>query len=256
MPDATLRGRTSDRVPAAFALRKLHALAGVVPLGVFLVGHLWAQSAAIDGPGALAGRMTLAGPVSQWLFSAGLLVPLAFHAGYGLLIVLRSRPNVDRYPLRHNWLFTGQRLTGVVALVFVLSHLWHVWIPVRSGDLAADQVYQRLAWDLSTTAAGVPLLALGYALGIVATCFHFSHGLWRFGVSFGLLATRRGQQIAGVATSCVFLALLVGGLRTVVFHATGDDPLPGATPALEPEIEGELGPACTDVARPPGRLGR
>src|SRR5207248_6314167 len=112
-----------------YALRQLHSLAGVVPVGAFMLLALWANAKAADGPEAFAEAL-------GWLYRAPLAaatlvgLPLCFHAGYGLWLTARSDYTVGRYPHSKNWMYVLQRVTGVVALVFIAFHFWRFWLPL------------------------------------------------------------------------------------------------------------------------------
>lgn len=225
MPDAqptprTTRGAEGRR---AFALRKLHSLSGVVPVGVFVVLHLWSQSSALRGRAAYDASLARADalPLQPLLEIVLVLVPLVFHASYGLVLTARSRPTVGAHPTSRNWMYTAQRVTGLVSFAWIAWHLGQTWIPRLVGHVGLRQVYPTLVADLSATRAGVPIAALITVAGVGAASFHLAHGLWSAAVGWGLLVTRRAQSAAGAAVVVLGLALFALGTNTVVFFATG-----------------------------------
>jgi succinate dehydrogenase / fumarate reductase cytochrome b subunit len=196
-------------------------LAGVVALGSFLVGHLFMQTnavwhAAADDYGDLPAAVGLHGP-----WRALVLIPLAFHVLFGLVLLSRFRPNVGRYPFGPNWTYTLQRVTAVLALAFLLLHAVDVVLPLARGTIHAQDVYRTMTARLSATQHGIPWWALGYMLGIGACAYHFGAGLRSAARSLGLVTTRIGLQRWGLVCALIGFAALLVGANTTVFLATG-----------------------------------
>lgn len=207
----------------AFALRKLHSLTGVVPVGVFLVLHLWSQSAALRGRAAYDAAFARAErlPLQPLLEIVLVLVPLVFHASYGLVLTARSRPTVGRHPTNRNWMYTAQRVTGIVSFAWILWHVGRTWLPRMVGRIDARQVYPTLVADLSWTFHGLPVVALITVVGVGAASFHLAHGLWTAAIGWGLLLTRRAQTVASALAVGLGLVLFFLGTNVVVLFATG-----------------------------------
>lgn len=232
----------------AFTLRKLHSLSGVVPVGAFLVLHLLSQSRAASGRAAYDESFAWSDglPFQPFLEVVVVGLPLLFHAGYGVVIALRSRPTISGVPASRNWMHAAQRLTGIVSLLWIVWHAGGTWVPRLTGRIATRQVYPTLMNDLSTTVEGLPLTALLYLVGVGAASFHLANGLWGAGASWGVLLTRRAQAIGGVAAVALGLALFALGTRTVVVFTTGSVML-GDAPSSEPAPLG----SCVDPDPPP-----
>lgn len=211
-----------------FALRKLHSASGVLPVGVFLLLHLWTQSAVHDGRAAYDGAMdrALSIPLQPLLELVFVLIPLAFHASYGVVIALRSRPTVTAYPTARNWMHVAQRSSGAVTLIFILWHMAQTWLPRVVGEVRAVQMHPHLVEALSSTTAGLPLTALGMLVGVGAASFHFANGLWSAAVSWGLLLTRRAQSVAGGVAVVLGVVLFLAWADVTVHLATGGRVLP------------------------------
>src|SRR4051812_14492872 len=109
-------------------LRKLHSLTGVLPVGGFLCFHLFENSRALQGQAqfdeavAGIGHMPFL-PVLETI----ILAPLLFHALYGVKLALEAKHNVGRYTYSRNWMYTAQRVTGLLAFVFIGFHLYEYW---------------------------------------------------------------------------------------------------------------------------------
>ena len=110
----------------SFLLRKLHSLSGIVPIGAFLIEHILSNFEALKGPAAYAAQVKFLNSlplvrVLEWGF---IFIPLAFHALYGVYIALRGKSNVIYYPWAGNWMYLSQRVTGIIALLYIAYHVW------------------------------------------------------------------------------------------------------------------------------------
>lgn len=230
----------STRLPSAGStrLRRLHALAGAIPLAGFALLHLIEQSAALGGRASHERSSSpLDSPARLALEIAFVYLPLGFHAGYGLLASFgtarasrrgeadsAARTGLARSPLDRR---TLQLATGVVLGVFLLAHLWQFRVRLWLGELEPGDFYDELCASLSSTAfGGVPLTALGYLIALAALAFHFSSGLHGACRTWNIALSARAAR----ATTGLFVAAGVGlfvlGAITVIYLATGSVSLP------------------------------
>lgn len=226
--------------PKTLRSQKLFSLSGVVPLGAFVVLHLWVTSALL-GSRAVYDRQVafLHGPVVSLLAIVLVLAPLAYHAGYGVLRALRPRAEGHAYD--NDLMFLLQRASGIVVLVFVGAHLW---------QLRGDTSYSTTLVDaLSSTTSGVPFIALGYLVGIAATVFHLVLGLASFCITWGYTPGPASQRRARILFRVGGVVLFVIGAGIVVQVATGVRWLPAEEPS---STELLCGPAAV-TAPPPER---
>jgi succinate dehydrogenase/fumarate reductase cytochrome b subunit (b558 family) len=195
----------------------------VFPVGVFLVSHLWTNAKALRDKSAFdeAVRDINHMPLLSFIEVFGIFLPLAFHAGYGVKLALEGRPNVGRYPFSKNWLYTLQRVTGLVAFAFIAWHLWEFRIAKLLGKMSIDAFYPTLAEHLSSTTAGVPVIAIVYLVGIAASTFHFANGLSTFAFGWGLCVSRRSQRLFGAFAAVGGIVVFLMGADTALFFATG-----------------------------------
>jgi succinate dehydrogenase / fumarate reductase cytochrome b subunit len=177
-----------------FLLRRLHSLFGLLPVGAFLIFHLWENSQSRFGSEHYNVK------VVGWLQELNYLpvleifviaLPLAFHAGYGMHILFTGKTELKRYPFLQNHFYFLQRLSGVGILVFLLAHismtrLWAIWEPAIKNDLFAHM--QQLLSE--------PLILLLYIIGLLFSVFHLGNGLWTMAISWGVTVTPRSQQIS------------------------------------------------------------
>ena len=226
---ALAAGAESVEVPGAppsrtaYVLKKLHSLSGVVPVGVFFIEHLWTNSKALQGEDAFAQAVNdiQAIPYLPVIEIFGIFIPLAFHSIYGVFLALAAKPNVVAYRYARNWLYMLQRISGIVAFVFIGYHLYEFRIQKWLFGMRADAFYGALSAHLSSTTASVPWLAVFYLLGILATSFHFANGLSGVLFSWGVTVTRESQRRAGYACAAIGVALFLLGANTVLYFATG-----------------------------------
>lgn len=185
--------------------------------------HLWTNARALASEDAYARGVDAiqAIPFLPVVEIVGIALPLAFHAGYGVVIALRGRPNLTAYPYARNWLYALQRASGFVALAFILLHLWEYRAQKALFGMLPEAFYGALAANLSATAWGVPFVALAYLLGVFATVFHFANGLWGFCVTWGFVTSRRAQRRSAWVFGALGAFLFLVGALTVVHFATG-----------------------------------
>jgi len=232
-----------------FFLRKLHSLTGIIPVGVFLIEHMLTNSMAAWGEisgGAGGGKIEFnhhvhflhSLPYLPLLEIFGIFLPLAFHAGYGIRIAMTAKRNAGNYPYMDNVRFSAQRMTGYIAVLFIVVHLfkfrfahWFGGVPFLDGDIKDKfEITRRglMDWHLfgSPIPAGVTMF--GYFIGLAASIFHFSNGIWTFCISWGITVGEKAQKRMGaVAASIGFVLLLWGTSSLYAFYKAEPAQLPG-----------------------------
>ncbi len=201
-----------------FLLRRLHSLSGVVPVGAFLIVHLWTNAKAVSGPSCFDADVAAINHL-PFLVGIELLViflPLAFHAIYGVVLAWQSKPNVGAYGWANNWMYVLQRVTGVLAFVFLIVHLKDFRIAKALGLMGYPAFFTELS-NLLT----VKWRALFYLFGTTAAVFHFANGLRTFLFGWGVTVSPRSQRAATWAVAALGFALWMLGANTVLFFATG-----------------------------------
>lgn len=201
-----------------FALRRLHSLSGVVPVGAFLTVHLWTNSKAMLGPVSFGHAVEEINslPFLIVIETLGIFLPLAFHAIYGCVLAFQTRANVGAYGYTRNWLYTLQRITGVIAFLFLIVHLKDFRINKALGVLQYQGFFNDLGSMLS-----MRWRAILYLFGTTASVFHFANGLRTFLWSWGITVSERSQRTATIAVATFGAALWFLGANTVLFFATG-----------------------------------
>jgi len=199
----------------AFYLRKLHSLSGVIPIGGFLVMHLYENHSAVHGAKAFDDTVSKinAMPFVLALEVFGIWLPILFHAIFGMVLVFEGKPNAISYPYARNWLYVLQRVTGVVAFAFIVFHFVNFrWVP-REQFLPehGNSPYVIVQDQLASAAWVLPF----YVLGLASTVFHFANGLWGFLCSWGIVIGPRAQRVAGVACAGIGAGVFALGMQAL-----------------------------------------
>ncbi len=212
-----------------FLVRRLHSLLGLVPVGAFLCLHLATNASILDGPKTFQQRVDQIhdiGPTTlffvEWIF---ILLPILLHGLIGAVIVLRGKRNVVLYPYRENFRYTLQRATGVIALAFILWHVFqtrgwlpggwwmeHVTRPLGGGTFDPYRAAETAAASIQASLA----VQLAYLVGILASVYHFANGLWTMGITWGVWTSPHAQRWANWPCLAVGLTLAVMGLGALV----------------------------------------
>ncbi|MDQ0230969.1 succinate dehydrogenase cytochrome b558 subunit [Metabacillus malikii] len=192
-----------------FVNRRLHSLLGVIPVGLFLVQHLVVNHFATRGAEAFnqAAHFMEMLPFRYLLEIFVIFVPLLYHAIYGVYIAFTAKNNVNNYSFLRNWLFMLQRVTGIIAFIFIVWHVWETRIAAAFG--------QEVNFDMMASILSSPVMLVIYLVGVISTIFHFANGLWSFAVSWGITVTPRSQQISTYVTLAIFVALSIVGVRAI-----------------------------------------
>lgn len=103
-----------------FFLRRLHSLLGLLPVGAFLIVHLWENAQSRFGAEHYNEQVVAPLKGMNYLPLMELFVitlPLLFHPGYGLVITVQMRAEPARYSYARSWLYWMQRISGVGILL-------------------------------------------------------------------------------------------------------------------------------------------
>ena len=194
------------RARRQFVLRRLHSLTGVFPIGAYLVLHIFLENtfvlaggesfeSLVRGIGALP-RQVLLGLEVLLIWG-----PILFHSLYGFVRVAQAE--LDN-PLRNDhlgaYLYSLQRLSGVVAFFFIV---WHVWSTRMQYYFYGTEI----TYDFMRTLMTHPLHFGFFLVGVLASVFHFTNGLWTFCITWGITVGERAQRTARAVAMVVFVAM-------------------------------------------------
>ncbi|MBO8172239.1 MAG: succinate dehydrogenase cytochrome b558 subunit [Bacillaceae bacterium] len=193
-----------------FILGRLHSLAGILPLGLFLIEHLYSNLTAVLGADAYNRQVQLLQSIPflvvfEILF---IFIPLIYHAGYGIHLAYLSKNNSFSYRYPRNWMFVLQRISGIVTLIFVVYHVWA--FRISSVVTGMEVSFQTVQEHLSN-----PLILLFYIAGVLSTTFHFSNGLWAGLITWGVTVRPEAQRVSARITFGLFVILALTGIITL-----------------------------------------
>ncbi|GAA3408834.1 succinate dehydrogenase cytochrome b558 subunit [Paenibacillus hodogayensis] len=198
----------------SYYYRKLHSLLGVIPVGFFLVEHLITNYEAFNGghQGFIDSvRWLNSLPLVFFLELFGIWLPILYHGIYGLFVAFQSRSNVSNYGYFRNLMFTLQRVTGVVTLIFIAWHFFTTRFQVTLGNQTHDSLGV-LMHEVFTTPAYFTM----YLIGVLASTFHFTNGMWSFLVSWGITVGPRAQRVSSIVWMGVFVVMSIMFILTMV----------------------------------------
>lgn len=197
----------------SFLWRRLHSLSGIFPVGAFLTEHFISNAFATNGPNAYTDEIKfLTGlPFLVWIEILFIYIPIAFHAFYGLYIWWRGESNIGDYPWIGNRMYTAQRWSGIIALIYIAYHSATMrWMGVHIvGNAAAG--FGKVQAELF----GHPWMVAFYVLGITAASWHFAYGLWLFAAKWGITTGAQARRKFGLVCLGIGVLFVVIGLASL-----------------------------------------
>jgi succinate dehydrogenase / fumarate reductase, cytochrome b subunit len=190
--------------------RKLHSLLGVIPLGIFLLQHLFVNHYILYSPESFntAAEFMENLPMRYFLEAFFIFIPLLYHGIYGLYIAFIAKNNPLNYGYFRNLMFVMQRISGVILIIFIA---WHVWETRVAAAFGAEVNAQMMVDILSN-----PWMVLFYVIGVTAAAFHFANGMWSFCVTWGITVGPKAQRISTYVWGVLFVILAIGA-NLIVF---------------------------------------
>lgn len=195
----------------SFALRRLHSLIGVLPIGVFLLQHLFVNHFAVYGEGSFNRASDFMGglPLKIILETVVIYIPILFHAIYGIYIAFTAKNNVGHYSTFRNWMFLLQRVSGVITFIFIAVHVWQTRVQVTINNAHVN-------YEMMHNILNNPLFIAFYAIGLISTIFHFANGLWSFAVTWGITQSEKSQRIMSYVSLIVFVLVAALGFTALI----------------------------------------
>lgn len=202
---------------AHFLLLKVNSLMGLVPIGVFLAFHLGINALRTVGPLQYQLSIDL---INNLPFLLGIEIvfiyaPLLLHSMVGFYIYFSGKRNVRHYGYPRNWLYSLQRISGIIVFAFLIYHMGTTVAPKlfygKDLFLAAPFLIDVLNAEFQTWTGRII-----YLIGITSATFHFANGLWGFCISWGIIIGQTAQRNASIVFAMVGLALTGLGFATVL----------------------------------------
>ena len=198
-----------------FILRRLHSLSGIVPIGFYLLAHIFLENSFIlGGPESFNGLVQAIAliPVPILLTTEILVLwgPILFHALYGLVIVRTAdAATALRYDYTNSYLYILQRVTGVVALLFIGFHVY-------STRLTYYFHGTEITYAFMHSYMSSPLWFSVYVVGVLSAIFHFTNGIWTFCVTWGITIGAAAQRMMQLASAVLFVVMSFTGMAILV----------------------------------------
>ena len=207
-----------------FLLRRLHSLSGIIPIGLFVCVHLFTNAQMIlntlRGPNPETGESFFQHEVNfihampaLELIEYALWASIAFHAVLGFVYIFNSKWNTTHYKYEANYRYTLQRLTGIIAIIFIFFHIatlrWRIdffgWFTPFYAHGGYTPEGERIAMgELGSVPMSLPYTAYAlqiswivgvfYVIGVLAAIFHWANGLWTAAITWGLTITPASQK--------------------------------------------------------------
>ena len=206
------------RLHDPYLWHRLHSASGIFPIGFFLVQHMIANSYALRGAAAYDTVIKVYGglPFVAVMEIALIYVPILYHAIYGFWIAAYGSANLGRYSYGRNWLYFLQRASGVIAFFYIGYHVWHTSLAkyqlLWQGNKNPEQAISYLAMSHQMAQ---PFMFGVMAIGIIATVFHFTNGLWNFCVRWGITVSAHSQRVNQYVCWGLFIVFTLMGLATL-----------------------------------------
>ena len=200
-----------------FLVRRLHSLLGLVPIGAFVCFHLVSNSAILFGAKSFedtVGRIQLLEPFLLPVELAFIFLPLLFHGMLGLVIIFSGNSNVQQYRHGANIRYTLQRITGIIAFIFIAYHVWQMHKfgkPFGGGAFDRDNAAASTAEAIQSAWWIAPF----YFAGVVSTVYHLANGIWTALITWGITIRPRSQQVSGYVCTALGIVLSVVGVAAL-----------------------------------------
>jgi succinate dehydrogenase / fumarate reductase cytochrome b subunit len=213
-------------------LRRLHSLSGIVPVGLFVIVHLATNFQMLVGDYQHEVMFIHSMPALVAI-EVFLWTSIAFHAGLGIVYTFSgARPNAMAYRHGDNWRYTLQRVTGIIALVFIFFHIATLrWRWEFFGLFTPFYAEGPNGEPLATATAAAALQAsgwivAGYLIGSLSVVYHWVNGLWTAALTWGLTISVRAQRTWGKL--CLILGIVltiftIGGVIGGMGHTITDE---------------------------------
>jgi len=209
-------------------LRRLHSLTGIMPVGVFVIFHLFTNSQLVIGDFDHEVEWIHSLPALLFLEVFGLWLPIAFHAGLGVWFMLSGKHNVYSYRYGGNIRYALQRWSAWIALIFIFFHVATLRWRWSFGGLIDTPFYAvgpdgyglssvTIAMAMQDWPIVMPIL---YFIGLLATVYHWSNGLWTAAITWGLTTTTKAMRRWGYVCTGMFAVLMVFGVLAIIGAAT------------------------------------
>ncbi len=190
-------------------LRRLHSISGIIPIGGFLFFHIFENAFVLRGGTVWSKEteFTRNIPFQIAVEATVLWIPILYHAIYGLIITATAQPN--DYPYTRNFQYTMQRVTGVLAFLFIGFHVLSTRAYYYATGTETD--YLRMHSFMIN-----PIYLTIYLVGTLACVYHLTNGIFTFSITWGLAVGPSAQRLVNRACTALFLILAIASVAILV----------------------------------------
>jgi succinate dehydrogenase / fumarate reductase cytochrome b subunit len=212
----------------SYIARKLFELSGFLPVGGFLIEHLYSNFMRVGEGGAARFDKVVVdlqtNPLIIFLEIGAIGLPLIYHALYGIFVATQARPNNGSYGYARNWAYTLQRITGILLFLYIGYHVWNTRLAPElhpDNPLFAHAEGHTVVTSQYMTAYfndvhfGLPVWIL-YVIGISCAVYHFANGMWNIGIHWGLTVGPKAQRASGYVCGAVGLTLFALAMASLM----------------------------------------
>jgi succinate dehydrogenase / fumarate reductase cytochrome b subunit len=147
------------------------------------------------------------------------------------VIIFGGKMNYGSYRYGSNLRYTLQRVTGVVAFVFILWHVFHMhgWFHFDAWLKVAEPLggHQFRAYSAPSTLGAAmtvsPVIPILYAIGVLSSVFHLANGIWTMGITWGVWTSPAAQRRANWIAVFAGLFLAAVGMSALLGAVTVDE---------------------------------
>jgi len=228
--DASPAAQASPLTRYHFLLRRLHSLSGILPVGLFVIMHLftnaqmiWGQKDGSSGESIFQHEVDFIHSMPALLFiEIALWSSIGFHAVLGFWYTFTGKHNVKHYKYKDNWRYTLQRITGILALIFIFLHIatlrwrwdifgWYTPFWAHGGVVDGAVIGKDVPMSIPFTAYALQSwdVIFLYFIGVMSVVYHWANGLWTAAISWGITTSEAAMRRWGYACLGLFVALTV-----------------------------------------------
>ena len=146
---------------------------------------------------------------------------IGFHAVLGFYYTFSGKHNVKSYKYKGNYRYLLQRITGILALIFIFLHIatlrwrwdmfgWYTPFWAHGGMVDGEMVGEHVPMSIPYTAYALQIswvVVAFYFVGVMSVVYHWANGLWTAAISWGITTSEAAMKRWGLACTGLFLAL-------------------------------------------------
>lgn len=219
-PDARLTGLRENPTMSSsirnphFLARKIHSIFGFLPVGGFLLFHLWENSQSRYGAEHYNEYVVAKIQGMNYVHLLEIFVialPILIHAIYGAVIWWNGKSNVTSYGFLRNWMWWFQRISGFGILVFLVIHVGWTRIAAIFDPSLGQDMFGHMVDILHK-----PYNLVIYLVGMTLAVIHLFNGFWTMGIVWGVWSTEKAQKLAQLALAGACLIVIALGIHGVL----------------------------------------